>query len=121
MDFYLGERMSAAPTPVAPTPTPATTTYTPNPAELSEYAGLYESDELSTFWTVSVRNGALVASHFRTSDVELRPLACDTFRADVLGDIAFKREAKWCIDAFTATTVRARNVRFDMGAAGPSR
>jgi len=121
VDFYLGERMSPAQTPVVSNPAPATATYTPNPADMSAYVGRYESDELSTFWTVSVRNGALVASHFRAGDVEMRPLARDTFRAGVLGDIAFKRNATGRIEAFTASTARARNVRFDRVPERPAR
>lgn len=120
-DFYLGERMKPVPTPVAPSPASSATNFTPSSAELREYAGRYESDELSTFWTVSVQNGALVASHFRAGDVELRPLARDSFRGGVLGDVVFKRAVGGRIAAFTATTPRARNVRFDLVATRPAR
>jgi CubicO group peptidase (beta-lactamase class C family) len=115
-DVYLGATLTPITTGMAPAATPAagaaTAPWTPRAAELREYAGRYDCDELDTFWTLQVRNDTLVASHFRVGDVVLYPVARDLFRSGMFGDVQMIRDAKKNVVAFTANADRVRNLRF---------
>jgi hypothetical protein len=54
-----------------------------------------------------------VARHFRTGDTPLRPVERDRFQAARFGDVRFVRGAGGELEAFTATSERVRNLRFD--------
>jgi CubicO group peptidase (beta-lactamase class C family) len=84
----------------------------PTDAELLEYAGTYMSRELLTGWSVEVREGQLVASHFRVGDAVFRPLRRDTFQAAAFGEVRFERGADGRLVAFTANSDRVRGLRF---------
>ncbi|MHB1193027.1 MAG: serine hydrolase domain-containing protein [Longimicrobiales bacterium] len=111
-DLYLADVFTeAAPTPLEPPHTPATT-WRPSPTELEEYVGEYESEELLTSWRFEVREGALVARHFRTGEVRLRPLEPDRFQGGAFGEVLFLRDAAGRVTAFTANQTRVRGLRF---------
>jgi CubicO group peptidase (beta-lactamase class C family) len=81
-------------------------------AELLEYAGTYMSHELLTAWSIHVRDGQIIASHFRIGDAVFRPLRRDTFQAPAFGEVRFERDAEGRIVALTANSDRVRGLRF---------
>jgi hypothetical protein len=86
--------------------------WVPTDAELLEYAGTYMSRELLTGWSLEVREGQLVARHFRVGDAVFRPLRRDTFQAPAFGEVRFERDVDGRIVAFTANSDRVRGLRF---------
>lgn len=118
VDFYLADRFTAAaaapaPAPPAPAAQPGTKPWQPTAADLKAFAGEYRSEELQTSYTLEVREGRLVARHFRTGDVVFRPVQEDRFDAPTFGQVRFVRGASGGVEAFTATTDRVRNLRFE--------
>jgi CubicO group peptidase (beta-lactamase class C family) len=116
-DVYLADRLGPD-TPTAPAAgrggaAPSSSGWQPRAAELQPYAGVYASAELLTSYVVEVRDGQLVARHFRTGDTPLRPVERDRFQAARFGDVRFVRGAGGELEAFTATSERVRNLRFD--------
>jgi CubicO group peptidase (beta-lactamase class C family) len=115
-DIFLGHRMSE-PAPLTASGTPgaagaARSGWTPSDSELEVYAGRYYSAELMTAWELEVRDGRLVARHFRTGDVALEPFEPDRFRSPLFGDVRFLRGAGGVV-GFTANSDRIRGLRFD--------
>ncbi|MCB1024988.1 MAG: serine hydrolase, partial [Acidobacteria bacterium] len=58
---------------------------------LSEYEGIYYSDELDTKYEISVNNGQLIAKNLRTDDISLVPYDSDIFT----GNTGFFLKAKF--------------------------
>jgi CubicO group peptidase (beta-lactamase class C family) len=118
VDIQLADRLGPAATP-APGPTPAgrgnapAAAWKPTEAELASYAGEYRSAELKTSYVLEVREGQLIARHFRTGDFPFRPVDRDRFQAPTFGEVRFLRDAAGAIVAFTSTSDRVRNLRFD--------
>ena len=114
VDLYLADRFTAAATaPAPPAAQPGTKPWQPTAADLKAFVGEYRSEELQTSYMLEVRDGRLVARHFRTGDVVFRPTQEDRFDAPPFGQIRFVRGASGGIEAFTATTDRVRNLRFE--------
>jgi CubicO group peptidase (beta-lactamase class C family) len=86
--------------------------WVPTPAELQEYVGEYRSEELHTSYRLEVRDGVLVARHFRTGDRSFRPQAPDLFQAGGFGEVRFLRDDTGAVTGFTANQVRIRGLRF---------
>jgi CubicO group peptidase (beta-lactamase class C family) len=118
-DIYIPEQLQPPATVAAATPAAATTSqasapqWLPAAAELQEFAGRYDSDELMTWWTLSVRDGRLVASHFRAGDVVLQPTEPDRFQSGMFGSVRFTRDEAGRITGFTANSDRIRGLRFE--------
>ena len=51
-----------------------------DPGDLQVYTGVYTSAELMTSYSLIVRDGQLIARHFRTGDVLFKAMAADRFR-----------------------------------------
>jgi CubicO group peptidase (beta-lactamase class C family) len=111
--LYLGNEMLPAEEqgPAAPTVDEGEP-WEPTPAELREYAGEYLSEELLTSYRLEVRDGVLVARHFRTGDRSFRPRAPDRFQAGGFGEVHFVRDETGAVTGFTANQVRIRGLRF---------
>ena len=116
VEIHLADRLAGAPAQPAPgrggivaTATP----WNPTPADLAAYAGEYHSPELQTTYVVEVREGQVIARHFRLGEIRFRPSERDRFQAPTFGDVRFVRDAAGKVVAFTATTDRVRNVRFE--------
>ena len=86
--------------------------WVPALAELQEYVGEYRSEELHTSYRLEVRDGALVAWHFRTGERRFQPQARDRFQAGGFGEVRFVRDEAGAVTAFTANQVRIRGLRF---------
>ncbi|HUF49793.1 MAG TPA: serine hydrolase domain-containing protein [Longimicrobiales bacterium] len=114
-DSYLGT--AAAPAAVTAPVTraadaPAPPRWTPSADELHQLAGTYTSAELMTAWSLTVRDGRLVAAHFRAGDVPLQPTTRDRFQAGLFGEMRFERDAAGRVTGFTANAERVRGLRF---------
>jgi CubicO group peptidase (beta-lactamase class C family) len=90
----------------------STRRWTPSARELQEFAGRYDSAELMTGWTLSVQDGRLVASHFRSGDVTLQPVEADHFQGNLFGSVRFYRDDTGRVAGFTANSERIRGLRF---------
>jgi CubicO group peptidase (beta-lactamase class C family) len=89
--------------------------WAPTPAELAAYAGRYLSDELETFYELTVKDGRLVATNRRMAAANLTPGAKETFTGN--GGLAnvtfvFERDRNGQVIAFYAANGRARDIRF---------
>jgi len=116
VDMYLADRLGPAPS-AAPAAAgagaPAGSAWKPSEAELQSYSGEYRSAELLTSYSLEVRDGGLVARHFRTGELRFRPIEKDRFQAPTFGEVRFLRNASGDVEALTANSDRVRNRRFD--------
>ena len=98
-------------------PTPAVldrvASYTPSAAALATLAGDYRSDELSTTYTLRVRDGELTADVPGRASIALQPIRPDTFAGSLVGAITFARDRAGRPTGFTVHAYAARGVRFD--------
>jgi CubicO group peptidase (beta-lactamase class C family) len=88
------------------------TSYTPSAAVLSGLAGAYRSDELSTTYTLRVRDGVLIAEIPGRSPIALQPIRPDAFAGSLVGSITFARDASGRATGFTVHSYAARGLRF---------
>ncbi|MBL8958394.1 MAG: hypothetical protein JNJ98_00965, partial [Gemmatimonadetes bacterium] len=89
--------------------------WAPNAAELAKYSGRYFSEELETFYEISVKDGKLVATHRRMGTASMTPGAKGTFTASGgAGEITlvFEYDKNGQVLAFYAGNGRTRDVRF---------
>lgn len=114
-ELYLGEFLDPLPVAVMDSPVIGESDpyWAPVLFELAEYEGVYRSRELDSTYDVRLEDGALVAHHFRSGGRVLHPTDPDHFRAVGLGEVRFVRGEGGRITAFTANSVRVRNLRFD--------
>ncbi len=88
--------------------------YTPvdtNSIDVKPYLGSYSSEELSTTYTIVEKEGKLVATHPRVSDLPFTFLKTDVF--SVGGNtVVFTRNDKNTIDGLNVSTGRVKNLRF---------
>ncbi|MCE9603121.1 MAG: serine hydrolase [Gemmatimonadetes bacterium] len=89
--------------------------WAPTVAELAAYAGRYFSEELETFYEISVKDGKLMVANRRTDAGPIVPDAKDAFTgtggaADVT--LVFERDRNGQVIAFYAGNGRARDIRF---------
>lgn len=92
--------------------------YTPveySAGELAEFEGDYYSEELETTYRFKVRNGKLIADHFRHGESGLEAIKADTFNGDqwFFRTIEFQRDANGQIEGLHASSGRVRNLRFE--------
>lgn len=85
--------------------------WAPSPAELNAYAGRYFSEELEAYYTMSVKDGALMVENRRSGAVKLSPGAKDTFVVDAT-TLNFERDRNGQVIGFYAGNTRTRDVRF---------
>jgi CubicO group peptidase (beta-lactamase class C family) len=91
--------------------------FTPSPAQLAEYAGVYSSREIDPLYEIKVESGSLVLHRLKSGPDTLRPVTRDFFNAD-LGKIRFTRDAQGRISGFLLTTGRVIDLRFVRGRPG---
>ncbi len=89
--------------------------YDPSPEALAEYSGKYFSEELETFYTLTVKDSLLIAQHRNLEDIELIPGKADHFNGNVFffGEIAFERNNGGEVTAFTVSNGRTKGVLFE--------
>jgi hypothetical protein len=81
--------------------------------DLTSFAGRYFSEELETFYDLSVEGGQLVIRHRRFGPVTLTHTTGDRFSATMpVSQIVFRRDAQGNVTAFDAGNGRARGIVF---------
>lgn len=86
--------------------------------ELASYAGRYYSPELETEYTLSVKEGKLVAANARVDTVTFTPPVTKSvmmFQGDhaYLARVSFEKGKDGVVAAMLATLGRSRNIRFE--------
>ncbi len=81
--------------------------------DLTAFAGRYFSEELETFYDLSVEDGKLVIRHRRFGPVALTHTSGDTFSATLpVSQLVFRRDAQGNVTGFEAGNGRARDIAF---------
>jgi CubicO group peptidase (beta-lactamase class C family) len=81
--------------------------------DLASYAGRYFSEELETFYDLSVEGGQLVIRHRRFGPAALTHTRGDTFSGTLpVSQVVFHRDAQGNITGFDAGNGRARGIVF---------
>ena len=81
--------------------------------DLASFAGRYFSEELETFYDLSVEGGQLVIRHRRFGPVTLTHTTGDSFSATLpVSQVVFRRDAQGTVTGFDAGNGRARDIRF---------
>lgn len=101
--------------PPAPKPKPKQELWKPTQEELSSYTGRYYSDELDTFYAISIEDSRLKISHTRHGDNFLTAKEKDIFSANrwYLGDFMFNRSKDNNIEQVSISNGRVRNLTLD--------
>lgn len=88
--------------------------FDPARVDLAEFTGEYFSDELNTTYTLVVESGKLIARHFRTGDIHLKPVKADGFTGNqwFFGQVEMIRDNNKSINGFMVSTGRVRNLKF---------
>ena len=94
-----------------PTVFEAVTAFTPNAAELAEYAGAYGSEEIDPVYRITVQNGKLMLLRLKNKPVELTPNVQDVFSSST-GTVRFTRDTKRKVNGFLLSSGRILNFRF---------
>ncbi|NTZ43284.1 serine hydrolase [Altererythrobacter sp. SALINAS58] len=82
--------------------------------DLTNYEGRYFSEELETFYELSVEGGQLVIRHRRFGPAALTYTGEDTFSGTLpVTDVVFRRDAQGNITGFDAGNGRARDIAFE--------
>ena len=81
--------------------------------DLDSFAGRYFSEELETFYNMSVEDGKLVIRHRRFGPVALTHTSGDSFSATLpVSSVVFQRDAQGNVTGFEAGNGRARGIVF---------
>jgi len=82
---------------------------------LSDFTGKYHSDELSSDYSIIVKNGKLTMTHTRLKDMELKPVGKDEFSGenDFAYTIKFLRERQKVV-GFEISNFGAQKLRFGL-------
>ena len=81
-------------------------------ASLTEYSGVYYSDELDTRYTVIVKDDKLVVRRRKFEDMKLTPKTSDEFNLAIGGSIKFIRDSQKRVAGLELNAGRARRLRF---------
>ncbi len=82
--------------------------------DLPSFAGRYFSEELETFYDLSVEGGQLVIRHRRFGPAALTHTSGDKFSGTLpVSQVAFRRDAQGTITGFEAGNGRARGILFE--------
>ncbi|WP_298740443.1 serine hydrolase domain-containing protein [uncultured Chitinophaga sp.] len=82
---------------------------------LSDYTGKYHSDELSTDYNVTIKDGKLILTHHRLNDMELKPAGKDEFAGenDFAFTIRFVRDRQQ-VTGFEISNFGVQHLRFTL-------
>jgi CubicO group peptidase (beta-lactamase class C family) len=82
-------------------------------ADLNSFTGRYFSEELETFYDLSVEDGKLVIRHRRFGPVPLTHTSGDSFSGTLpVSQMVFQRDAQGNVTGFEAGNGRARGIKF---------
>ena len=85
--------------------------FTPTPAQLEKFAGVYRSDEIESSYRFVVKEGALRLERLKSNPSALEPLFADTF-ASPAGVIRFTRDSSGTVTGFSLEAGRVRGMKF---------
>lgn len=90
--------------------------FSPTPAKLTEFAGVYRSDEIESVYRMVVHEGSLRLERLKSRPSTLQPVVVDTF-ATQAGTVRFVRDATGTVSGFVLDAGRVRRVKFskDLG------
>ena len=88
--------------------------FDPSKVNLTEFSGSYYSHELTTTYTIKIKDSILVAEHQRHPDIALTPLEDDTFSGNVwyFRNVEFIRDANQKIISLKVSSGRVKNAKF---------
>jgi CubicO group peptidase (beta-lactamase class C family) len=118
VDIYLKDKLKEEKLPPRP-PIPPTDTkeksFDPSTVDLNEFQGEFYSEELQTTYKFKVVDGALMASHPRHPDFQLRPRIEDEFTptAGFFGLTRYVRDDSNTITGIRVSNGRVRNLYFE--------
>lgn len=84
----------------------------PTVEDLADFEGRFFSEELETFYTVTLEDEALVVHHRRLDDAELTSGELDSFSGGNL-QFAFERDRNGVVIGFYVSNGRTRDIRFE--------
>ena len=84
----------------------------PTPEDLSAFVGRYFSQELETFYTITLEEDQLVLQHRRMNDRNLNPRDVDAFAGGGL-QLSFERDRNGQVIGLYVSNGRTREVRFE--------
>lgn len=91
---------------------PVTPPWAPTADELKAFEGRFFSEELETFYTVSLKEGRLELANRRLDPNRLSPGVVDTFSGNGV-TLSFERDRNRRVIGFYLSNVRTRGVRFE--------
>ncbi len=86
--------------------------WAPTSEDLGAFVGRYFSEEIETFYTVTLEEDKLVLQHRRVDDRNLSPRSVDTFGGGGL-EVSFERDRNEKVIGFYMANGRTRDVRFE--------
>lgn len=89
----------------------AATEFEPTRAELSDYVGVYRSDELEPVYRIGVQDGALILKRLKHQPDKLAPMITDYFGSSI-GSIHFMRGSSGQVAGFVLNAGRIRGLKF---------
>ena len=100
---------------IPPAPKPKQELWKPTQEELSLYTGRYYSDELDTFYVISIEDSRLKISHTRHGDNFLTAKEKDVFSTNqwYLGEFMFNRSKDHKVEQVSISNGRVRNLTLD--------
>ena len=116
-NFYIKDKLNQKiSSPALPTQAIATTPIK-YPDNLKEYAGEYYSDELSTSYRFVVRGDALIMTHLKLNDIELKRVDKDKFSGSGPETFAFEmtflKDEKSVVNGFTISNFGVKDLKFE--------
>jgi CubicO group peptidase (beta-lactamase class C family) len=94
-----------------PRPFVKTEPFTPTVEQMSEFAGVYRSDEIDTVFRVALRDGALRVERTKIRPWTLEPVVKEIFRGGS-GVFQFTRDASGRVSGFLYQGGRVKNMKF---------
>ncbi len=84
------------------------------PKHLEAFQGVYWSDEFETEYTIKLKNGKLIAEHFRHGTIELLPASQDQFttREWFMPEAKFQRDPSGKVSGVTFGGGRVTGILF---------
>ncbi len=92
----------------------AATPSDPSAAELADFIGAYESDEIDPIYRVVLKDGALTLIRLKNDPDRLRPMTKDVFVGDI-GALRFRRDASQRVTGVVLDARRIENFQFKRG------
>src|SRR5690606_17561546 len=90
---------------------PRVKTFDASTVNLNDFTGNFYSEELSTQYTLVLKEGKLFAQHYRLSDFEFTPFKQDFFD-NAFGVVEFVRDSNGVIIGFKQSSERVKNLLF---------